>query len=35
MIRADLTDGTIEEIVQFFGGDRGLSSEEQTNSSEL
>ena len=35
MIRTDLTDGTIEEIDQFFGGDRGLSSEKRSNSSEL
>ena len=35
MIRADLTDGTIEEIDQFLGGDLGLSSEERRNSSEV
>lgn len=35
MKRADLTDGTIEEIKQFLGEDLGLSSEERRNSSEL
>ena len=35
MIRADLTDGTIEGIDQFLGGDLGLSSEKRSNSSEV
>ena len=35
MIRTDLTYGTIEEIDQFLGEDRGLSSEKRKNSSEL